>query len=217
MKVLVIAPHPDDEVLGCGGTIKKHSNGGDEVYLCIATKAYVPDWTQEFIDNRKKEIALAGEILGVKETLFLDFPTVKLDTIAQKQINDLIAEIIDKVSPEIIYLPFDGDINRDHKIIFNASMLALRSRFGSLVKKILCYEVISETEWGDKPFVPNLYIDVTDVIEDKLRAMDCYKSEVRDYPHPRSLESIRVLAQKRGVEARLKMAEAFVIKRELEK
>lgn len=217
MKVLIIAPHPDDEVLGCGGVIKKHSNNGDEVCLCIATQAYTPDWTQEFIDNRKKEIISAGEVLGIKETISLDLPTVKLDTIPQKRINDLIAETIDKIKPEIIYLPFDGDINKDHKIIFNASMLALRSRFGSLVKKILCYEVLSETEWGDVPFVPNLYVDITDVLEDKLKAMTCYKSEVKDYPHPRSLESIKILAQKRGVEVRLKTAEAFVVKKELGK
>lgn len=217
MKILVIAPHPDDEVLGCGGTIKKHSNKGDEVFLCIATKAYVPDWTQEFISNREKEIVSAGEVLGVKETFFLDLPTVKLDTVPQKKINDLIAECIDKTKPEVIYLPFDGDINRDHKIIFNASMLALRSRFGSLVKKILCYEVLSETEWGDAPFAPNLYVDISDVLENKLKAMACYKSEAKDYPHPRSLESIKILAQKRGVEAHLKMAESFVVKRELEK
>lgn len=215
MKVLVISPHPDDEVLGCGGAIKKHSNKGDEVYLCIVTKAYTPDWTQEFIDNRQKEIVCVNEVLGIKKTFFLDLPTVKLDTVAQKKINDLIAECIDKVKPEIIYLPFEGDINKDHKIIFNASMLALRSRVGCLVKKILCYEVLSETEWGDVPFVPNLYIDISDTFEDKLKAASCYKSELKDYPHPRSLEGIKILSQKRGMEAGLKAAEAFIIKREL--
>lgn len=214
MKVLVIVPHPDDEVLGCGGTIRKHASRGDEVYLCIVTKAYTPDWTQEFIDNRKKEISCANEILGIKQTLFLDLPTVKLDTLPQKKINDLIAESIDKVKPEILYLPFKGDINNDHKLVFNASMLAVRSRIGSLIKKVLCYEVLSETEWGDSLFIPNLYIDISDTLEYKLKAMSCYKSEMK---HPRSLESITILAQKRGIEAGLKTAEAFIIIREIKK
>ena len=215
MKVLIIVPHPDDEVLGCGGTIKKHSNKGDEVYLCIVTKAYTPDWSQEFIDNREKEIVCANEILGVKQTLFLDLPTVKLDTLPQKKINDLIAESIDKVKPEILYLPFKGDINKDHKLVFNASMLAARSRIGSLIKKVLCYEILSETEWGDSLFIPNLYIDISDTLEYKLKAMSCYKSELKDYSHPRSLEGIKILSQKRGMEAGLKTAEAFIIIKEI--
>jgi len=215
MKVLVIAPHPDDEVLGCGATIKKHSNKGDEVYLCIVTKAYTPDWTQEFIDNREKEIACVNKVLGIKKIFFLDLPTVKLDTVPQKKINDLIAECIDKLKPDTLYLPFEGDINKDHKLVFNASILAARSRIGSLVKKTLCYEVLSETEWGDIPFVPNLYIDISEVLEYKLKAMSCYKSEIKNYPHPRSLESIKILAQKRGIESGLKVAEAFIIIREI--
>lgn len=214
MKVLVIIPHPDDEVLGCGGTIKKHTSKGDEVYLCIVTKAYTPDWTQEFIDNRKKEINCANEILGIKETFFLDLPTVKLDTIPQKKINDLIAESIDKVKPDILYLPFEGDINKDHKLVFNASMLAVRTRLGSLIKKVLCYEVLSETEWGDSLFIPNLYIDISDTLEYKLKAMSCYKSEMK---HPRSLEGITILAQKRGIESGLKAAEAFIIIKEIKR
>lgn len=215
MKVLVIAPHPDDEVIGCGATIKKHSNKGDEVYLCIVTKAYTPDWTQEFIDNREKEIACVNKVLGIKKTFFLDLPTVKLDTVPQKKINDLIAECIDKVRPEILYLPFEGDINKDHKLIFNASMLATRPWSNCSVKKILCYEVLSETEWGDIPFVPNLYIDISELLEYKLKAMSCYKSEIKNYAHPRSLEGIKILAQKRGMEAGLRIAEAFIIKKEL--
>jgi len=217
MKVLVIAPHPDDEVLGCGGTIKKHSERGDEVCLCIATKAYAPDWTEEFIENRKWEIDSAGKILGIKEIFCLDFPTVKLDTVPQKEINDKISLIINKVQPEIVYLPFWGDINKDHKIIFNAGMLALRSKFGDFVSQILCYEVLSETEWGDVPFVPNAYSGISNEFESKLQAMGCYKSELKEYPHSRSLEGITILAQKRGLESRLEKAEAFIIVKRAEK
>ena len=212
-----MVPHPDDEVLGCGATIKKHSNKGDEVYLCVVTKAYTPDWTQEFIDNRKKEINCVNKILGIKETFFLDLPTVKLDTVPQKKINDLIAGCMNKVKPDILYLPFKGDICKDHGLIFNASILAARSRFGCSIKKILCYEVLSETEWGDIPFIPNLYIDIFDTLEHKLKAMSCYRSEIKNYPHSRSLEGIKILAQKRGIESGLKAAEAFIIIREIKK
>lgn len=209
MKILVIAPHPDDEVLGCGGTIKKHSNNGEEVYLCIVTKAYTPDWTQEFIDNRKKEISCANDILGIKETIFLDLPTVKLDTIGSKKLNDLISECIDKVKPEILYIPFAKDINKDHCLISEASLIASRPKPYSSIKKVLfySYEALS--------FIPNLYIDISDTLKDKLKAMSCYKSELKDYPHPRSLEAIKVSAQKRGIEAGLKAAEAFILIREV--
>lgn len=222
MKILIIAPHPDDEVLGCGGTIKKYINRGEEVYLCIVTKAYTPDWSQEFIDNRKKEIACANKVLGIKKTFFLDLPTVKLDTVPQKKLNDLISECIEKVRPEILYIPFGGDINKDHRLVFEALLVAARPKPKYSVKKILCYEVLSETEWGSSQarkmkeiFIPNVYINIFDTLEDKLKAMSCYKSELKDYPHPRSLEVITALAKKRGSEAGLKAAEAFMLIREI--
>jgi len=204
MRVLVIAPHPDDEVLGCGGTIKKYSNKGSEVYLCIVTRAYTPDWNQEFIDNRKKEIKCANKILGIKETFFLDLPTVKLDTIGQKKLNDLISGIIEKVKPEALYLPFVKDSNKDHRLVFEAGFFASRQ-----IKKVLSYSYESLL------FVPNLYIDISDTLEDKLKAMSCYKSELRNYPHPRSLEAIKISAQKRGIESGLEAAESFIIIREI--
>lgn len=221
MKILVIAPHPDDEVLGCGGTIKKYTSMGDHVYLCIATRAYTPDWTEEFIINRKKEIELSVKALGINKLFLLDFPTVKLDTISQKEINDSISKVVQETKPEIVFIPFAGDINKDHKLIFEASLVALRPKLESSVKKVYCYEVLSETEWA-KPaqkiedvFMPNYYEDISDYLEDKIKAMECYKSEVKDYPHPRSLGGIKVLAQKRGIESGLKLAEAFMIIREI--
>ena len=209
MKILVIAPHPDDEVLGCGGTIKKHTNKGDEVYLCVVTKAYRPDWSQEFIDNRKKEINCANEVLGIKETVFLDLPTVKLDTLGQKKINDLIRQCINKIKPEILYIPFNKDSNKDHCLISKACLIASRPESDSSIKKVLSYSYQSPL------FLPNLYIDISDTLDDKLKAMSCYKSELKDYPHSRSLEAIKISAQKRGIESGLKTAEAFIIIREV--
>src|SRR3989344_1153478 len=109
MKILVIAPHPDDEFLGCGGTIKKYSEKGDEVFLCIVTKAYTPDWSEEFITNRKKEIELSVKTLGISKLFLLDFPTVKLDIISQKELNDSISKVVQEVRPEIVFIPFRSE------------------------------------------------------------------------------------------------------------
>jgi len=221
MKILVIAPHPDDEVLGCGGTIKKYSNSGDQIYLCIVTKPYIPDWSEDYIKEKKKQIKKSNEVLGFEKTFFLDLPVVKLDIIGQKKLNDLIYNCIKEVNPEVIYIPFFSDINKDHQLISKASMVAVRPKPGLKIKKVYFYEVPSETEWAkpaqkiEEVFIPNNYEDISDYLEYKLKAMKSYKSELKKYPHPRSLEGIKILAQKRGMEAGLKYAEAFMLLREI--
>jgi|SRR3989344_4296501 len=218
MKILVIAPHPDDEVLGCGGTIKKHSNSGDEVYLCVVTKPYTPDWSEEYISQKPKEAKKSSEILGIKEIFFLDQPTVKLDTVGQKKLNDLISEIIRKVEPEVLYIPFFGDINKDHRLVSEACLVAVRPRPSSFIKKVLAYEVRSETDWGRgvfEPFIPNVFVDVSDAIDEKIKAMSCYKTQLKEWPHPRSLEGIKIFSKARGMEAGLEYAEAFMLLRQV--
>lgn len=217
MKILVIAPHPDDEILGCGGVIVKYSKKGDDIYLCIVTKAYTPDWTEEFLKNRPKEIAEASKVLGIKKTYFLDFPTVKLDTIPQKELNDKLSKIINEVKPEIVFTCHMGDLNRDHRLVFEATLVATRPNSEHKIKKILSYETPSETEWGRqfKEFSPNVYEDISEEIEAKIEAMKIYKSELKEFPHPRSIEGIEVLAKKRGSEAGKNFAEAFILIREI--
>jgi len=219
MKILIIAPHPDDEVLGCGGTIAKYAGKGCEVYLCIVTKGYTPDWTKEFLKNRPKEIERSNIILGIKKTYFLDYPTVKLDTIPQKELNDSIAQVVNEVQPEVIYIPHRGDVNKDHRLVFDAAIVAVRPQPGSPIKKVLCYETLSETEWGapfvENVFIPNVYVDISETLEIKLKAMSEYKSELKKFPHPRSLEAISALAEARGVSAGVKAAEAFILVREI--
>jgi LmbE family N-acetylglucosaminyl deacetylase len=217
MKILVIAPHPDDEVLGCGGTIAKHSENGDDVYLIIATKAYTPDWTEEFIKNREREIKESNKILGIKKTYFLNYPTVKLDTIPQKELNDSIVKIVNKIKPDIAYIPFKGDLNKDHRLLFEASLVALRP-IHHKVKKILSYEILSETEWGQEieVFKPNVYVDITKTFNKKIEAMKAYGSELREFPHPRSLKAMEALAIKRGSEIGVKYAESFYLIREIQ-
>lgn len=215
MNILVIAPHPDDEVLGCGGTIAKYSRASHRVYLCIVTCAYTPDWTKEFIRDRPKQVKEANDILGIKKTYFLNFPTVKLDTIPRKELNNAIYRIVETVEPDILFIPHRGDLNLDHRLVFEAALVALRPT-DCIIKKVLSYET-TETDWGRQiePFRPNVYEDIGDTFKKKIEAMKVYKSELRQYPHPRSLEGIKVLAKKRGIESGLKMAEAFMLIREV--
>lgn len=216
MKILIIAPHPDDEVLGCGGTIAKHTKEGDEVYLCIVTKGYTPDWSEEFIKNRPKEIEKANKILGIKKTYFLDYPTVKLDTIPQKELNEAISKVVNEVKPDILYIPHKGDLNKDHRLVFESSLVATRPA-NHKVKKILSYETLSESEWGQpiEVFISNVYVDISETFGKKIEAMKAYGSELKQYPHPRSLEIIEALAKKRGSEVGVKFAEAFMLIREI--
>lgn len=213
-KILVIAPHPDDEVLGCGGAVRKHVNAGDEVFLCVITRAYTPDWSEKYLKDKIAETKKSNDVLGFKKTYFLDLPTVKLDTIPQKELNDKIRSIVVEVNPDILYIPFDGDLHKDHRIVSLSSLVSARP-FGNKIKKIFVYEILSETEWGIKPFVPCSYADISETLKDKLSAMSCYKSELKEFPHPRSLEAITVLAKKRGTESGLPAAEAFMIAREM--
>jgi len=217
--ILVIAPHPDDEVLGCGGTITKHNICNDEVSLCIVTKAYPPSWIEDEIKERKEEVLKVNQILGIRKTKFLDFPTAKLDTIPKNDLIYSINQVVNELNPEIIYIPHRGDINIDHRIVFDAALVAVRPKPGSVVRKVFTYETLSETEWAapfiEKAFCPNLYVDISETLETKLKAMSEYKLELKEFPHPRSLEAISALASIRGATVGVKAAEAFMIVREI--
>jgi LmbE family N-acetylglucosaminyl deacetylase len=216
MNILVIAPHPDDEVLGCGGTIGRLSSEGNTVTLCIVTKPYPPDWSVEYIDKKALEIKKSNKKLGISRTLFLGFPTVKLDTVPQKELNDSLLKVIVDTKPDIVFIPHSGDLNKDHRIVHEAALVATRP-LSSLVKKILAYETLSETEWGHSiaHFRPGVYIDITGFIELKKEAMRLFETELKTAPHPRSLELISALAMKRGSEIGVKYAEAFMLIREI--
>lgn len=217
LKILVIAPHADDEVLGCGATIAKYAKLGAEVHVCIVTKAYTPDWSEEFIYKRKEEIAAVASILQISSVRCLDYPTVKLDTIPQKDLNESIMKVVHELQPQIVFIPGKNDLNKDHRIVFEAALVATRPQNGSSIHKLLSYEVLSETEWGMPlgSFEPNVFEDVTLTIDKKIEAMRAYASEVQSPPHPRSLEAIKVLARKRGFEVGINYAEAFSLVREV--
>jgi LmbE family N-acetylglucosaminyl deacetylase len=217
--ILVIAPHPDDEVLGCGGTIAKRVLVGDEFYLCVVTKAYPPEWTEADIKRRREEVFRANKILGIRNIHFLDFPTVKLNTIPHKELDEAISQIVKKVQPEMVFLPHRGDVNQDHRLVFDAAMVAMKPELGSTIKKILSYETLSETEWAapfrEDVFIPNSYVDISETLEVKLKAMSEYRSELKQFSHPRSLQAISALAKVRGSTIGVEAAEAFELIREM--
>lgn len=222
-KILVIAPHPDDEVLGCGATIYKKSKEGHNVFLAILTNASKSDpvkYTIEKVQNVRNEAKLSAEILGVKEIYFEDFPAPALDQYPAYIMTEAISKIIKQVEADTIYVPFRGDIHNDHKAIFDASMVAARPVGNYSVKTIYAYETLSETEWAypfaGESFVPNVFEKVS--IEEfnlKLEAMKCYKSQLRQFPNSRSLEALEALAKFRGSTVSAERAEAFMLIRDI--
>lgn len=215
MSVLVVAPHPDDEVLGCGGTIARYVASGTTVDRCIVTKAGTQDYSEEELERREREIAAAAEELGIDRTFSLGHPAAELDTVKQRKLNEDLAEVIGQVDPDELLLPSNGDLHRDHRLVFEAALVAARPHRED-IGRILSYETPSETEWG-RPlgaFEPNVFIDITDTLDQKLAALSIYGSELRKTPHPRSEEVLQAYARKRGSEISVPAAEAFSLVRE---
>jgi len=213
MNILIISPHGDDEVLGCGGTIAKLSPENN-VTLCTITKPIEKYRSKEYIKNRKKEIIDSSKILGIKNIIQLNFPNSCIDMIPFADLCKTLMTIVRDSSPDIVFIPFHGDLHQDHSIICKASLVAMRP-ITSKVKKIYCYEVPSETEFSNIPFTPNTYIDISSTLCKKQEAIGIYKSELRKYPHPRCQESLEYLSKKRGMESGLLNAEAFILIREI--
>lgn len=218
-KVLVIAPHPDDEVLGCGGTIARHAADGDEVYAAVVTKG--PDFLFPAEETRltREQCVEADQLLGVKETIFLDFPSVILETVPRHELNGKIAGFIQEVQPDIVYIPHRGDMQLDHKLVVDACMVALRPKYSHVPKTIYAYETLSETGWdipnAANEFIPTVYRCIDDYIDRKLEAVNLFRTQLAEYPNARSLESVKALAMYRGSTVGFRYAEAFYIVRQL--
>ncbi len=216
---LVIAPHADDETLGCGGAIAKLSEQGNLVYVVIMTNASIgaPElYSQSGIDQVRKEALQAHKILGVTQTFFCDLPAPCLDQYPQYKISATLSEIISDLKPETIFVPHRGDLHLDHGAVFNAALVAVRPQNGNTVKTILAYETLSETEWGhpfpDSVFVPNYFITVSEEnLQKKIAAMSAFDSQLKEFPHPRSAQAIESLARFRGATVGAKAAEAYAL------
>ena len=215
-KILVVAPHPDDETLGCGGSLLKHRKNGDKIYWLIVTNLQAGcGWPKDEVQKRQKEIHQVSRMYGFNKVFKLDFPSKMLDSISNCELISRISEIIKKVEPSIVYLPNHSDIHTDHKITFNAAMSCCKDFRMPFIKRILMYECMSETEFAlalkGFYFVPNFFIDITDYFQKKLEIFKKYDSETMAPPFPRSIEAITGLARYRGSRIGKKYAEAFCL------
>lgn len=219
MRILVIAPHPDDEIIGVGGTIAKRAKAGDEVYVCIVTKGKLPLFNPDFIEQGRKECRAADAKLGVKETIFLDFPAVMLETIPRYELNGKIAEVVQKISPDEVYIPHRGDMQIDHQMVVDAAMVAVRPRGTDYPKRVYAYETLSETGWNIpntvNEFIPTVYEDITSTYDAKINAMRIFESQLAEFPAARSIGAIEALAKFRGATVNVRAAEAFSLIREI--
>jgi N-acetylglucosamine malate deacetylase 1 len=218
VRILVNAVHPDDETLGCGGTILKHSMRGDAVSWMVITQASAPNWPAAEVEEKRAEIERVAARYQVKSFHWPGFPSTGLDSVPQRQIVDAVAGVIAEVDPEILYLINRGDVHTDHGVVFQATMAACKP-FRTHIKRMLAYETISSTDAApqlpERAFLPTVFSDITPHLEEKLVIMNEYRTEVQPYPLPRSPESIRALARVRGATIGVEYAEAFMLLREV--
>lgn len=223
-KILVIAAHPDDEVLGCGGTIAKMAAAGCEVNVLIVTDGSSSQYAgsgdlQRIIDDKKRETWNSAQALGVKHVYYGGLPDMKLDTVPHTAINKVIESVIDQLKPDTVFTHFWGDINMDHQNVYKSTLVAARPVLGQVVKDVYCYRVPSSTEWtpskADTMFMPNVFVDITEMAERKYEAFSMYCTELRAYPHPRSVQHLRELDVARGLEVGQGPTETFVLIRKL--
>jgi LmbE family N-acetylglucosaminyl deacetylase len=213
--VLVIAPHPDDEVLGVGGTIARLADEGRRVTVAIVTKGSIEHFDAALIERGRQEAREAHCLLGVAETAFLDLPAARLDQIPHVTINAALLQVIERTRPSTVFVPFRGDIHRDHQLVFDSTLVAVRPTNGLVVAEILAYETLSETNWNaargvTSPFIPDCYVRIDKYLDKKLRGVATYASQLREFPHERSLVAVEALARHRGATIGAPAAEAFM-------
>lgn len=215
-KVLIIAVHPDDETLGCGGTLLKHKANGDEVHWLICTTI---DQSHSYYEQREKELRLVSDAYGFDGVHNLRLKTMQVDEYSMSELIGAISKVIGEVKPNIIYLPFKGDVHSDHRKIFEASYSCTKSFRYPFVKKIYMIETLSETEFApstkEDSFIPNVFVDISEHMEKKIEIMKMFESEIAPHPFPRSERNLRALATFRGATAGCDYAESFVLLKEI--
>jgi N-acetylglucosamine malate deacetylase 1 len=219
--ILAIVAHPDDEVLGAGGTLARHTANGDEVHIVfLADGVGARGQDRAAAEQRAKGACFAASILGAREPEFLGFPDNRLDQLDLLDIVQAIERVIRKIAPHTIYTHHAGDLNVDHVLCHRAVLTASRPLPGSSVRRIYAMEIPSSTEWASSnladAFMPTRFVDISATQEIKRRALEAYGEEMRAFPHPRSFEAVNALAVWRGASAGLLSAEAFVVVREIE-
>ena len=219
-KILVVAVHPDDETLGCGGTLLKHKSAGDEIHCVFCTDVKVSNgFSQEVVDGREDEIRIVENLYNFKSLKKMGLSTTKVDEYNMSNLTIAFTAIIKEIEPCIIYLPFRGDVHSDHRKIFEAAYSCTKSFRYPFIKKIYMMETLSETEFSpgtpDTVFIPNVFIDISEYMDKKIEIMKIYKSEMGEHPFPRSEKNIRALATYRGATAGCEYAESFMLIKEI--
>jgi len=221
-KILILSPHADDEILGCGGFISKYSKLKYLINVLVLTNANkgAPEiYSANQINKIREEGKIANKLIGTKNLYFENLPALNLSNYPLYKITNIIDNYMSKIEPEIVLIPSSNDIHDDHKIIFKAAKVSMRSNKKSNLKTILSYEVLSETEWNEneETFNPNYFVSLKKSdINNKVRAFMKYKSQVRKYPHPRSKEAILNLSKVRGSQVFMEYAEAFKVEKILD-
>lgn len=224
MRVLVVAPHPDDETLGVGGTIAKHVRGGAEVVVAVMTghgeDGPHPIWPRSRWDVVERELREACRILGVTEILLEELPAVGVADQPIWRLNKVTRSVIERVAPDVLYVPFPLDLHKDHRELFHSFSVHWRPHLplGHGIKEVYAYEVCSETHlnipYVEQGFLPSRWVDISAFVDLKMRALACFESQLQEHPAARSLEAIRALAVWRGSQVGVQAAEAFVIVRQ---
>lgn len=219
-KVMVIAVHPDDETIGAGGSLLKHKKNGDELHWVIcAEMTSDAGFSSGSIDRREAEIEKVSGMFGFEGVHRPGFASMLLDTYGTRDVVGKISDIMLRVRPEIVYLPFKGDVHSDHRVIFNAAYSCTKSFRYPFIKKIMMMETPSETDFApstvDNFFMPNVFVDISEFMDEKIKIMKIYESELGSHPFPRSEVNISALATFRGSAAGCQYAESFVLLKEI--
>lgn len=216
---LVVAPHPDDEILGAGGTIAKMLKAGRQVHVCVVTKGRAPLFDAQQARTVRQETEKAHAFLGVTQTHWLDLPAAELAETPQRELNGAIGKLVATLKPDILIIPHVGDIHIDHQLVHLAAMVAARPHQPWHPAVIMAYETLSETNWntpGATPaFVPNLFVDISQHLDQKLAAFAMFESQAKQPPHERSVNTLRALATLRGATVHRDAAEGFILIRHI--
>jgi len=221
-KILVISAHPDDETLGLGGTLLKHKSKGDEIFWLIVTDVFEKDgFSKERVETRKREVEIVANMYGFTKVFKLGFSTTQLDYSLLGQLIQKISQVVNEVTPEILYTLNRSDAHSDHRIIAEAVSACTKSFRFPFIKQVLMYECLSETEFApalhEKIFLPNYFVDITDFIDEKIKIMSVFESELSAPPFPRSIENINALATLRGSMVGVRYAESFQLLKFIDK
>ena len=218
-RILVVAPHPDDETLALGGTIAKYSEQGCEIHVLVVSGHLPPLYKREDFEKTVTEAKQAFNILGVSHSKFLELPATMINDVPVHELNSMILQSINELNPHIVFCPYP-DRHIDHRLVFDSVMVATRPvQKGKNIEILAAYETLSETHWNaphiEPNFTPNWVINITDYIEIKLKALKCYKTQISDFPGPRSIEAVTALAKFRGTQAGFGFGEAMHIIRKI--